>query len=178
MSLPVPDLLVLAILGEQSSHGWAVAQLTARDGELGRIWHVPKAIIYRSIGRLLEVGLIEPLGTERGPGPERTVYRVRPAGRAAARRWLNAPVGHVRDFRSELLLKLALLDRRGDNPAGLLTRQRMVLEPIVRALQAASARDGEFDAVLLAWRKASALAALDFLDTISSAAARRFGAAD
>ena len=58
----------------------------------------------------------------------------------------------------------------------LLARQRVVLKPIVRALEAASVRDGEFDAVL-AWRKASALAALDFLDTASSAAASRFGAA-
>jgi hypothetical protein len=55
MSLPRPDLLVLAILGEQPSHGWAVAQLTARDGELGRIWHVPKAIIYRGAGSLFTV---------------------------------------------------------------------------------------------------------------------------
>jgi PadR family transcriptional regulator AphA len=169
-SLSVPEWLVLAIVGQQPSHGFAVAQLTAHDGELGRVWHIPKAVIYRSIGRLLEAGLIEPEGTEPGLGPQRTVYRATPAGRAAVRRWLRTPVRHVRDIRSQLLLKLALLDRAGDDPAELLSRQREVLEPIVRAIEATSVEDGGFDAILLAWRKANALAALDFLDMITGAA--------
>lgn len=172
LSLSVPEWLVLAVLGQQPSHGFVVAHLMARDGELGRVWHVPKAIIYRSIGRLMDAGLIELAATEQGRGPERAVYRARPAGRAAAKRWLHTPVEHVRDFRSELLLKLALLDLFEDNPADLLGRQREVLEPIVSAIGAASARDGGFDGTLLAWRKANALSALGFLDAISGATAR------
>jgi len=172
-ALSVPEWLVLAILSQQSSHGFAVAQLTAHDGELGRVWHIPKAVIYRSIGRLADAGLIEPEGTEPGLGPQRTVYRARPAGRAAAQRWLHTPVEHVRDIRSQLLLKLALLDRADDDPAGLLSQQREVLEPIVRAIEATSAQVGGFDATLLAWRKANALAALDFLDMITGTASRR-----
>jgi DNA-binding PadR family transcriptional regulator len=172
-SLSVPEWLVLAILGQQPSHGFAVAQLTAPDGELGRVWHIPKAVIYRSIGRLLDSGLIEPEGTEPGLGPQRTVYKARPAGRAAAQRWLHTPVEHVREIRSQLLLKLALLDRAGDDPADLLNRQREVLEPIVRAIEATSVEGGGFDATLLAWRKATALAALDFLDMITAPALRR-----
>lgn len=160
---------MLAIVGQQPSHGFAVAQLTAPDGELGRVWHIPKAVIYRSIGRLLDAGLIEPEGTEPGLGPQRTVYRTTPRGRAAALCWLRTPVRHVRDIRSQLLLKLALLDRAGDDPAELLSRQREVLEPIVRAIEATSAEDGGFEAILLAWRKANALAALDFLDMITGA---------
>jgi hypothetical protein len=44
------------------------------------------------------------------------------------------PVLHVRDVRSQLLMKLAVLDRRGADPSALLTRQRDLLEPIVAAL--------------------------------------------
>jgi PadR family transcriptional regulator AphA len=171
-SLSVPEWLVLAILGQQPMHGFAVAQLTAPDGELGRVWHIPKAVIYRAIGRLVEAGLIAPEGTEPGLGPQRTVYAATPDGRAAAQRWLHTPVDHVRDIRSQLLLKLALFDRAGDDPAGLLRRQREVLEPIARAIEASSVRGG-FDATLLAWRKATALAALDFLDMVTGAATRR-----
>jgi DNA-binding PadR family transcriptional regulator len=173
LSLSVPEWLVLAILGRQSSHGFAIAQLTAHDGELGRVWHIPKAVIYRSIGRLLDAGLIEPEGTEPGLGPQRTVYKARPAGRAAAQRWLHTPVDHVRDIRSQLLLKLALLDRAGDDPADLLRRQREVLEPIARAIETTSVQGSGFDAILLAWRKANALAALGFLDMVTDTASRR-----
>ena len=76
-------------------------------------------------------------------------------------------MAHVRDIRSHLLLKLALLDRAGGDPADLLRRQRAVLEPIARAIESGQpARDG-FDATLLAWRRATAAAALAFLDAIT-----------
>src|SRR5271170_6064063 len=122
-SLPemsLPEWLVLAILSRQSAHGFAVAQLTAPDGDLGRVWQIPKAVVYRAIGLLLEAELIAPEGTEPGQGPQRTVYTATPPGHVAAGRWLHTPVEHVREIRSHLLLKLALLDRVGEDPAELL----------------------------------------------------------
>jgi len=171
--MSLPEWLVLAILSQQPMHGFAVAQLTAADGELGRVWQIPKAVIYRAIGRLLDARLIVPESTEQGLGPQRTIYAVTPEGRAAARRWLHAPVAHVRDIRSHLLLKLALLDRAGEDPADLLREQRAVLEPIARAIEARRAEQSGFESTLLAWRRATAVAALDFLDTISETAPTR-----
>ncbi len=170
--MSLPEWLVLAILGQRSMHGFGVAQLTAHDGELGRVWQVPKAVIYRAIGRLLDAGLVTPEGTQPGLGPQRTVYAVTPQGREAAQQWLHTPVEHVRDIRSQLLLKLALLDRAGDDPADLLRGQREVLEPIAAAIEARRAQCDGFDATLLAWRKATAAAALDFLDMITETASR------
>jgi DNA-binding PadR family transcriptional regulator len=167
--MSLPEWLVLTILCQQPAHGFAVAQLTATEGDLGRVWQIPKAVVYRAIGRLLEAGLIAPEGTEPGLGPQRTVYTATHAGRDAAGRWLHAPVEHVRQIRSELLLKLALLDRAGENPAALLQAQRAVLEPIVAAIETRRAHSAGFDATLLAWRRANAVAALDFLDTIAPA---------
>lgn len=167
-ALTLPEWLVLAILAQQPAHGFAVAQQTAPGGELGRIWQIPKAVIYRAIGRLLEASLITPEGVEPGQGPRRTVYAVTPDGADAAREWLQAPVAHVRDIRSHLLLKLALLDRAGEAPGELLRRQRAVLEPIARAIQSRQPECRGFDAVLLAWRLSTVQAALDFLDAITA----------
>jgi DNA-binding PadR family transcriptional regulator len=165
--MSLSEWLVLAVLGQQPMHGFAVAQLTLPQGELGRVWQVPKAVIYRSIARLLDAGLVVPESTEQGLGPQRTVYAVTPAGSEAAQRWLHTPVEHVRDIRSHLLLKLALLDRADGDPADLLSGQRAVLEPIAKAIEDQRAQADGFDAVLLAWRRATAVAALDFLDTIA-----------
>jgi PadR family transcriptional regulator AphA len=137
-------------------------------GKLGRVWRIPKAVVYRAISRLLDAGLIAPEATEPGFGPQRTVYTATPGGLAAAGRWLAQPVAHVRDIRSELLLKLALLDRAGADPVPLLRAQRAVLEPIVAAIESRQPRSSGFDATLLAWRRASAVAALDFLDVITT----------
>ena len=171
-SLPemsLPEWLVLAILSQQPAHGFAVAQLTASGGELGRVWQIPKAVVYRAIGRLLEAGLIVPEGTEPGLGPQRTVYAASDDGRGAAVRWLHEPVEHVREIRSELLLKLALLNRAGEDSADLLAAQRAVLEPLVGAIESRRAVSQGFDATLLAWRRATAVAALEFIDIITRA---------
>jgi PadR family transcriptional regulator AphA len=172
-SMSLPEWLVLAILSQQPMHGFAVAQLTAADGELGRVWQVPKAVIYRAISRLLDAGLVVPQSTEQGLGPQRTIYAVTAEGREAAHRWLHTPVRHVRDIRSHLLLKLALLDRASDDPADLLSGQRAVLEPIAEAIEAQRAESGGFEATLLAWRRATAVAALDFIDAITETAPSR-----
>jgi PadR family transcriptional regulator AphA len=167
-SLSLPEWLVLTLLSQQPMHGFALAQLTAPDGELGRVWQIPKAVIYRAIGRLETAGLVAPRGMQPGLGPQRTVYAATPRGEQAARDWLLTPVRHVRDIRSHLLLKLALLDRVGEDPASLLRGQREVLEPLVRAIEARHAQRDGFDATLLAWRQATARAALEFLDAVTA----------
>ena len=171
-ALSLAELTVLALLAERPAHGFAIARLTTRGGELGRIWQIPRPVVYRAMGRLAEAGLIAPDTVEAGRGPQRTLYAVTPAGRQAVARWLAEPVQHVREVRSHLLLKLALLDRAGQDPADLLSRQRAVLEPIVAAIQSERPERTGFDATLLAWRKASTAATMSFLDDIMPAAAR------
>ena len=124
-------------------------------------------------------GSSSPAPSSRGParrrrGPLRTIYSVTPDGAAAAREWLSTPVQHVRDVRSHLLVKLALLDRAGGDPTSLLRRQRAILEPIARAISAEHGREG-FDATLLAWRRANARAALTFLQDITPPESARPG---
>jgi PadR family transcriptional regulator AphA len=165
----LPEWTVLAVISEQPTHGFAVAQLTTPDGDLGRVWQIPRPVIYRAIGRLAEASLIAPQGTEPGQGPQRTIFAATDEGRRAAARWLDTPVEHVRDIRSHLLLKLALLHRRGTDASALIGRQKAVLTPIADAIGSDSPEDS-FDAILLAWRRASAAAAIAFLDDIADRA--------
>lgn len=157
---------MLAVVRERPAHGFAIAALTARDGELGRVWQMPRPVIYRALTRLEAAGLVEPKDVESGAGPPRTVYAITDAGRAAVDGWLARPVAHVRELRSHLLMKLALLGRRGLPVAALVAAQRVVLEPVLEAVAAERERAGGFDAVLLSWRHGNVLAALRFLDEI------------
>jgi len=164
--LPLAEHAVLAVLSERPAHGFAIARLTAPGGELGRIWHIPRPVIYRSIGRLVEAGLVTPAAVESGRGPQRTLYAATPRGEQVTEQWLDTPVEHVRDVRSHLLLKLALLDRAGRDPTDLLRRQRATLEPIAEAVMAERPQRKGFDATLLAWRRATTAATMNFLDDI------------
>ncbi|WP_093266490.1 PadR family transcriptional regulator [Saccharopolyspora shandongensis] len=166
MRWALPEWTVLALLREEPRHGFAIAALTAVDGPLGRIWRIPRPVIYRALSRLEPAGLIEPLAVESGAGPQRTVYALTGSGRAVVDEWLRQPSEHVRQLRSDLLVKLALLDRRGLDPRDLLRDQRAALEPIVSAVAAERERQEGFDAVLLAWRHTSASGALRFVDDL------------
>jgi DNA-binding PadR family transcriptional regulator len=166
--MALAEWTVLVLLSQRPAHGFAVSQLTAPDGELGRIWRIPRPVVYRAIGRLVEAGFITPESVEPGLGPQRTIYTVTAPGRTEAERWLSTPVEHVRDIRSHLLLKLALLYRADRDPADLLRRQRAALDPIARAVQAPRSDSDGFDEILLAWRRATAAAAIGFLDEIAA----------
>jgi DNA-binding PadR family transcriptional regulator len=168
-TLSLAEWVVLAVMAEKPTHGFPIARLLAEDGELGRIWQVPRPIVYRAITRLAELRLIAEDGNEAGRGPLRTIYAATPAGQNALDKWLDTPVEHFRDVRSHLLMKLALLHRRGSDPTGLLRRQREVLVPMAEAMAAERPAPDRFESILLAWRRANAAAAISFLADVTPA---------
>lgn len=166
-SLSLAEWLVLCLVAEGPTHGFAIASVAGPEGDLGRVWWLRRAVVYRGLQRLRELGLVEETGVESTPhGPTRTVLRATPYGTAAVRWWLSRPVAHVRDVRSELMVKLAMLDRAGADPAALLTAQRHVIEPIVEALRADRDLAQGFDRTLAGWRYETAVATLAFLDEV------------
>ena len=165
--LSLTEWLVLCLVSERPTYGFAICVLLARDSSLGQIWHVHKAVVYRAVKRLDRLGLItvsqkEP--SNRGAG--RAQLQVTPEGRQAAEQWLRRPAGHPRDTRSELLVKLALLDRAGVDPRSLLRAQRRPLTPIADALARKMDAATGHDYVVARWRHESILAMLRSLDAL------------
>ena len=162
---------VLGVVAEGPTHGFAVAALFTAGGELGRVWRIPRPVVYRELGRLTDAALVQAVGVETsGPGPDRTIVEITPAGQDRLHEWLNEPVQRARDARSALLLKLALFDRSGQDPGSLVAAQRAVFEARLRELQARAggAEPGSFERTLAIWRVSSTRAILDFLETLAS----------
>ena len=155
LDLNPADWAVLGVVAEQPTHGFAVSQVLDRNGPVGRVWTVPRPIVYQVLKKLDDRGLVAGRKTEPGArGPVRTVFGVTPRGRRALATWLAEPVEHVRDVRSLLLLKLALLDRAGRDPRTLVSAQEARVLEQVRALEAARGAAEGFDRVILVWRVA------------------------
>ncbi|HEX5288639.1 MAG TPA: PadR family transcriptional regulator [Streptosporangiaceae bacterium] len=163
--LSLTEWLVLCLASEGSTHGFAIARLLGHQGELGQVWRVPKPVIYRGLARLDELGLVHTVGEQSTSlGPVRSVVQATPDGQRAAAAWLATPVRHIRDVRSELMVKLALLDRSAEDPQPLLTAQREQLAPIAAALAERLGTAAGFDRTLALWRYETVTAALRFLD--------------
>src|SRR5580658_557632 len=135
--LSLAEWLVLCLVREEPTYGLVLVGLLDRDGSLGQIWYVPKATVYLVLQRLELLGLIRTAGTQRTSqgGPARTLMEATPAGRAAAQAWLSTPVEHARDVRSELMVKLALLDRTGADAQALVRAQITRLLPAAAAIE-------------------------------------------
>lgn len=173
-SLSLSEWLVLCLVREQPRHGFAIARLLEADGSLGKVWRVPKPVIYRALQRLEQLGLVRTTEQQAtSQGPVRSLIAATPAGREAADAWLTRPVSHTREVRSELLVKLALLDRTGTDPQPLLATQREHLAPLADSLRARLGDATGFDRTLALWRYETVSATIRFLDALSAPAPAR-----
>jgi len=154
------ECVCLTLVSQGVSHGWALGTALGPRGEVGRIWSLTRPLTYRAIDGLVDKGLVSRKEHATGRGRERVVLAVTAAGRRLVTRWLDAPVQHLRDVRTELLVKLALRDRAGLDNELLLIAQQELFEPTITTLT--STRDD--DDLVDVWRRESARAVRRFLD--------------
>lgn len=130
-------LTVLALLMEMPMHPYRMQQLITSRGK-DRVVNVSqRASLYSTIDRLTRDGLIQVAEVERdGSRPERSVYEISDAGRAAARGWLtemlSVPKHGFPEFHAALALAPVL---EPDELAALLRSRREALAEDVAALQ-------------------------------------------
>ena len=167
-TLSLAEGLVLCLVRERPTYGLVLAGLLAPDGSLGQIWSVPKAMVYYALQRLELAGLIRITKEQRtSRGPARSIYRITPAGRVAAEAWVSRPAEHVRDVRSELMVKLALNDRAGVDSRPLVRAQLALLVPVAAALGDRLCAAEGFERTLALWRYEAMTATVQFLTALA-----------
>lgn len=158
----------LGILCQGPAHGFAVAAHLKPGSDIGRVWSMSRALTYRSLEQLKVRGLIEEAGEEPGiAGGNRTILLPTREGRSTFRQWVHTPVDHLRDLRSELLLKIVLGQANGLNLASTITAQ---LERVTEFIDSLEGTIDTGDAVDR-WRMESAIAARRFLESCRSLSA-------
>lgn len=133
--VPVRHAL-LGLLHQRPRHGYDLreAYLALVGGP--SVWDLKPAQVYTTLARLERDGLIEPIETARIGGPDRVVYSVTDAGRAALAAWLSEGVhgDHVRDhFFVKLMVALGTPEA---DPREVLKVQRATLYRDLHALTA------------------------------------------
>jgi PadR family transcriptional regulator AphA len=160
--LSLAEAVCLTLVAREPTHGWSIVKTLAPEGDIGRIWSLSRPLTYRALTALRDDGLIEPQGLEPGGGPPRTIWRATERGRRLARAWLRRPVRHLRDMRTEFLLKVAL-----GAPAGALARAQLdAFAPVFAGRQRSA--DGDPGDIVARWRVESAEATNRFLRSLLS----------
>jgi DNA-binding PadR family transcriptional regulator len=132
---------VLGLLSLRSVHGFAQAKSLSAEGDFGHVWTVPRPLVYHALDTLHADGLIVVGSAEPGGnGPSRRKAAVTEQGRKMLLDWVGEPMGHVRDARTLLLLKLVITDELGLDPTELLRSQLRVVREIEAGLKLQTAR--------------------------------------
>lgn len=160
---PLAENACLALVAEGLHHGWAIGGALAPDGRLGRIWSLSRPLTYRAIDALVEGGLVARTGSGAGRGRRRSLLRITARGRRALSTWLDEPVEHIRDVRTELLLKLELRQRAGLDTAPLAEAQRARFAELFASLTSG----GHGGDLVDLWRRESARGVRRFLDAVA-----------
>jgi molybdopterin-binding protein len=159
--LSLGECVCLALIDEGVNHGWAIGTELAPDTELGRVWSLSRPLTYRALELLTTKELVRRQNRpSAGQVRDRVMLSCSPAGRRLVRQWLDAPVEHLREVRTELLLKLVLRRRRGLELESLLGAQQESFSEHFDILTTA----GPGAEVVDLWRRESARSVRRFLD--------------
>ena len=169
MKRSTTDWAVLALLLGGEAHGFRLAAVFARNGELGEIWTIQRPQVYRALEHLVDSGLAKPLRVEAGDaGGNRTLYALTKTGQKEAEAWLQEPITQLRHGRSELRLKLAFLLRQGRSLEPLLGAQAQVYQEILAALEPKLVDSTPLERISLLWRIEMAQAGLRFVQHLQT----------
>lgn len=118
MASPTPlAFAALGLLAEAPMHPYEMFQLMLQRREDENV-KVRPSTLYHQIGRLVDLGYVEPLGTERaGNRPERTTYAITDHGREALESGLRRMVAEPADEYPEFHLALSHVDNLSDQDA-------------------------------------------------------------
>lgn len=163
-TLSLNEWAVLGVIVDKARHGYDIASELSPGRPVGDAWKLSRQLVYRAIERLEALGLAEPRRTEPGhAAPPRTVIGPTRRGRTAMARWLDTPVEHLRDVRSELLLKLVLAEHLGHDRRTLVRAQQLAFADLFAGLDRREPDGG----IVSTWRRNSARAVRVFLDDLS-----------
>jgi PadR family transcriptional regulator AphA len=153
--------VVLSLVFHTPRHGWAIHEELSPTGDIGHAWTLSRQLVYRAIDTLVEDGLVKRATPKDGGGADKVIISPTAAGKRAAMHWLDSPVTHLRDVRTELVLKVMLRDRMNLPLDPFLVLQHEIFDPLI-----ASINKDVSDSPVNLWRRESANAVKRYLSRL------------
>lgn len=150
--------VVLTLIVQEPRHGWAIHEELAPKGEIGRAWTLSRQLVYRAIDTLEADGLVKRAQPKDGGGADKVIISPTAKGKSHAKTWLEQPVIHLRDVRTELVVKMMLRERAGLSAQKFLVAQQEAFAPLLRAIESSPA-----ETPVDMWRRESASAVKRYL---------------
>ena len=151
----------LALIRSGIQHGYPIAQQFEPDGDIGVVLTATRPVVYRELATLESRGLLSSRADVGARGQAKKTLKLTAAGNKALDVWLSEPVLHIRDIRTEFLLKVVMRERLQMPSAPFVSAQRAALADVTTTL----GRVREHS-VVSAWRREQARAVVRFLNEL------------
>jgi DNA-binding PadR family transcriptional regulator len=147
------EFVILGSLMPGSKHGYEIMQLLS--SALEPAWRVSTSQLYLLLKRLELAGMVHSSLESQKTRPSKRVYGLTNQGKKVFVQWLQTPVEHARDFRTEFLTKLFFCHHLGLPGADkLLDRQITAIEQLKRRVhERKKAEDDVFMALVYGFKK-------------------------
>lgn len=138
---------LLGFLRQEPMHGYQIYQRLSKSQGMGLVWHLKQSQLYALLGKLERREYVTYAIEQQEGRPDRKVYELTEAGRAALLAWVRTPVARGREFRMEFLAKLYFARQEGEQiVAELLSEQRMACRGWLDELETEAAEHVDEDA--------------------------------
>ena len=130
------EYILLGLIREEPSHGYAIFETLRNTPELSLIWQVKRSKLYYLLDKSEKEGFLTSSTSAQGSYPERHVYQITTRGEEALQLWLHTPVKSSRYVRLAFLSKLYFLIREDNNDAvDLIRSQKEICQGWLENLQ-------------------------------------------
>lgn len=142
-------------------HGYPIAQEFDVDGSVGVVLTATRPVVYRELAMLESRGLVASKADRGTRGQAKKILKLTAVGHKALDNWLLEPVNHIRDMRTEFLVKVMMRQKLDMPIAPFVSAQRDALADVTETL----GRNDDESLVSL-WRREQARAVVRFLDEL------------
>ena len=160
--LSLVEATCLALISQGSTHGYDIAKRFHPNGDIGEVFTQTNPVVYRALKALDAAQLVKSTDALGVRKQLKFSLTMTDEGKRVLRSWLNAPATHIRDLRTEFLVKLHLRELVGMKQQKFIALQRDALDTVLARLLANSSRSA-----VAIWRREQARAVSRFLDELA-----------
>jgi molybdopterin-binding protein len=162
IQLSLIEATCLALIGQGSTHGYDIAKRFHPEGDIGEVFTQTNPVVYRALKSLEAAQLVKSTDALGVRKQLKFALSATEEGERIFGNWLNAPAIHIRDLRTEFLVKLHLRELAGLKQRKFIALQRDALENVLSHLLANPSRSA-----VAIWRREQARAVARFLDELA-----------
>jgi len=162
LQLSLIEATCLALIDQGATHGYDIAKRFHPDGDIGEVFTQTNPVVYRALKSLEAAQMVKSTDALGVRKQLKFALSVTEEGGRVLRGWLNAPAVHIRDLRTEFLVKLHLRELAGMKQGKFISLQRDALDQVLSRLLANPSRSA-----VAIWRREQARAVARFLDELA-----------